>query len=155
MTRALLVDVWSDVVCPWCWIGWTRLGKALRDSGHVDQVTVVPRAFRLMPGMPLRPTEEVVAARPPASEVPAVFRQVEAMAASEGLTYRLAGTLTGDTLEAHRLFKLAQARGKGHEALERFYRGYLSEQASIFERQPVVARRRGRSGWERSAGGTR
>lgn len=137
----LLIEVWSDVVCPWCWIGWTRLSKALRDFGHADQVLVVPRAYRLMPGLSLRPVADIISAkmRLPVHEVPAMLRQVEAVAASEGLAYHLAGTVTGDTLDAHRLIKLAQARGKGHEVLERLYRGYLSEQASVFEHASLLS----------------
>lgn len=59
----LTVEIWSDVICPWCWIGVTRLSKALRAFGRPDQVTVVHHAFRLMPGAPPRAVEEVVSAK--------------------------------------------------------------------------------------------
>ncbi|OYW17052.1 MAG: hypothetical protein B7Z52_07385 [Burkholderiales bacterium 12-64-5] len=136
----LTVEIWSDVICPWCWIGVTRLSKALRAFGRPDQVTVVHHAFRLMPGAPPRAVEEVVSAKMGIARERAaiVFAEVEAVAASEGLTYRLAGTFTGDTLDAHRLVKLAEAKGRGHEGLETFYRGYLSEQASVFERESLL-----------------
>lgn len=134
------VEVWSDVICPWCWIGLTRLRNALGAFEHAGQVTIVHHSFRLMPGVTPRPVEEVIAAKMGISirEAPAVFRQVEQVAASEGLHYRLAGTLTGDTLDAHRLIKFAQTRGSGQQMLERLYRAYLSEQVSVFERDSLL-----------------
>ncbi|SDG99780.1 Predicted dithiol-disulfide isomerase, DsbA family [Pseudomonas flavescens] len=137
----LLIEAWSDVVCPWCWIGWTRLNKALDAFGHTGQITVVPRAYRLMPGMRPTPIAEIIAAktRLPVSEVPAMLHQVETVAATEGLAYDLAGTLAGDTIDAHRLIQFAQEQGRGHALLERLYRAYLSEHTSVFDHDSLLS----------------
>lgn len=140
-TQGLAVEIWSDVVCPWCWIGAARFATALSGFEHRDRVEVTHHAFRLMPGAVPRPVAEVVAARMgvPASQADAVFRQVEEVAAAEGLDYHLAGTLTGDTLDAHRLLKLAAQEGLGNAMLLRLYRAYLSEQISVFDHASLLA----------------
>lgn len=137
----LTVEIWSDVICPWCWIGLSRLKNAIGTFEHAGQVAITHHSFRLMPGARPRPVEEVIAAKMglPAHQASSVFRQVEQVASSEGLNYRLAGTLTGDTLDAHRLIKLAQTQGRGSDMLERLYRACLSEQVSVFERDSLLA----------------
>lgn len=139
--QTLTVDVWSDVICPWCWIGLTRFEKALAGFEHRDRVKVVHHAYRLMPGAKPRPVRDVIAGRMNVSpsQVPAVLKQVEDVAASEGLTYRLADTSTGDTLDAHRLIKLAETKGFGHAMLVRLYRAYLSEVISVFDAESLAA----------------
>ncbi|MFC3061595.1 DsbA family oxidoreductase [Paenirhodobacter populi] len=140
-TQGLAVEIWSDVVCPWCWIGATRFARALSGFEHRDRVAVTHHAYRLMPGMAPRPVEEIVAAKMglPASQAGAVFRQVEEAAAGEGLEYHLAGTLTGDTLDAHRLIKLAAQEGRANAMLLRLYRAYLSEKVSVFDHASLLA----------------
>lgn len=137
----LTVEIWSDIICPWCWIGLARFDKALQNFGHADDVKIVHHAYRLMPGVTPRLADEVVAAkmRVALTQVRSVFEQVEAVAAGEGLSYNLSGTFTGDTLDAHRLIKLAAMRGRGQETLESFYRGYLSEQISVLDRDSMLA----------------
>lgn len=137
----LLIEAWSDVACPWCWIGWVRLERALKEFVNRDQVMVVPRSFRLMPGVSPMPLAKyfTTKVRMTNNEVSRVLQHVETVAASEGLHYRLAGTLTGDTLDAHRLIQLAKAQGKGHEMLVRFYRARLSEQTSVFDHDSLLS----------------
>jgi len=138
--QKLTVEIWSDVVCPWCWIGQIRFQEALDRFDHADQVEVIHHSFRLMPGVPPRPVTEIMSAKMgiPASQVPAALRQVEDVAATVGLTYRLADTSTGDSLDAHLLIKFAIDAGKGDEMLSRLYRAYLSEQISVFDRDSLI-----------------
>ncbi|GLW38866.1 disulfide isomerase [Pectobacterium carotovorum subsp. carotovorum] len=141
LDERLTVQIWSDIVCPWCWIGITRLSRALRDFPNIDQVKVTHHAFRLMPGMKPRPVEEVLSEKTRSSRTSAeaMMHQVEQVAAADGLSYKLSGTLNGDTYDAHRIIKLAQQRGRGHEILESFYLGYLSEHASVFDKDSLIA----------------
>lgn len=136
----LTVEIWSDVVCPWCWIGLTRLEKALSGFAHREEVSVVHHAYRLMPGQPPLPVEGMVARKMGGSAADAarMFAQVEAVAAEEGLTYHLAGGVTGDTLDAHRLVKLGEAGGRGLDVLKRFYRAYLTERRSVFDHDSLL-----------------
>ena len=105
--RAVKIEIWSDVVCPWCYIGKTNLEAALADSGNADDVEVVFRSFLLDPSAPVQPlsavdhlAEKYGGGRAQALEM---MRQVTAVAAGVGLEYHLEESLTGQTLDAHRL----------------------------------------------------
>jgi predicted DsbA family dithiol-disulfide isomerase len=136
----LTVEIWSDVICPWCWIGTTRFDRAMAGFAHAEDVEVIHNAFRLMPGQTPSAVEAMLSKKlgMPLAQVPVTLDQIEQIAASEGLTYRLGGTFVGDTLDAHRLIKLAETQSKGRQAVERFFRGYFSEHASVFERQSLL-----------------
>ncbi len=135
------IEIWSDVICPFCYIGKTHLETALKALPEGSDVTVHHRAFRLMPGEAPYPIEEMFAKRYGQSpaQAQASLRNVEGMAAQAGLAFHLTGTWAGDTTDAHVL--LAQAADKGLEAdlLDRFYRGYFTENRSVFDRQSLMA----------------
>lgn len=121
------IDVWSDVVCPWCYIGKRRLEKALAGFEHRDQVEVVWHSYQLDPSAPTQSTElsrDALARRfGGAQQVQQMFDRVEATAAEEGLLFRLADSFHVGTLDAHRLLHLAaevggtQVQGQLKEAL--------------------------------------
>ncbi|WP_210648722.1 DsbA family oxidoreductase [Nocardioides sp. SYSU D00065] len=133
------IEIWSDVVCPWCYIGKRRLEKALADFAHADEVDVHWRSYQLDPGAPTRPTEStsVMLARK-YGQSPEGARQmqdrVEAVAAEEGLVYRLAETLHLNTVDAHRLIHLAHQQG-GNElqgrVKEALLRAYFTEARDV------------------------
>jgi predicted DsbA family dithiol-disulfide isomerase len=102
------VEVWSDVVCPWCYIGKRRLESALEKFPHRDQVEVVWRSFQLDPSVPegeTHPTLPALAAKYGTSveQMRANMTHVEQTAAGEGLEYHLADAVSGNTLLAHEL----------------------------------------------------
>lgn len=110
------IEVWSDVVCPWCYIGKRRLERALAGFGHADSVEVVWRSFQLDPGAPDVPTETVAESLgrkygggPDAGRQ--MVDRVEAVAAEEGMVWRHHQSLRVGTLDAHRLLHLAHAEG--------------------------------------------
>ena len=108
------IDIWSDVVCPWCYIGKRRLERALEGFAHADEVEVVYHSFLLDPGAPQEPVESVAASlgRKYGGGVEAGQRmvdQVEAVAAEEGLLFRLGAAQRASTVDAHRLLHLALA----------------------------------------------
>ncbi|MGE7964034.1 DsbA family oxidoreductase [Pseudomonas sp. NPDC089918] len=139
MTQALTVEIWSDLICPWCWIGKRRFERALAELPQRDYVEIVHRSFRLMPGASPRVAREVLLQRlSSAQQVTAMLDHVEGEAAKEGLTYHLVDTLTGDTLDAHRLVKHATTQGLQEQAVERFYRANFSERASLFDRTSLL-----------------
>ena len=108
----MLIEIWSDVVCPFCYIGKRRLEGALADFEHRDTVEVVYRSFELDPSAPEVGTESIgdALARKygggPA-ETQAAMDRVAAMAAEVGLTFDYADATHTRTLEAHRLLHLA------------------------------------------------
>ena len=137
------VEVWSDVVCPWCYIGKRRLEAALERFPHRDEVEVVWRSFQLDPGVPegeTRPTLPALAAKYGRSvdEMRGMQAQVEQVAAGEGLEYHLADTLTGNTLLAHQALHLAAEHGKRNELKERLLHAYFEQGRSVFDVDALV-----------------
>jgi predicted DsbA family dithiol-disulfide isomerase len=110
------IEIWSDVVCPWCYIGKRRLETALDRSGHRDDVEIVYRSFQLDPAAPRVPVESVAQSLgskygggPEAGQQ--MIDRVEAVAAEEGLLFRLGEAQRVNTVDAHRLLHLALADG--------------------------------------------
>jgi predicted DsbA family dithiol-disulfide isomerase len=122
------IEIWSDVVCPWCYIGKRRLEKALADFPHA--VEVVYRSFQLDPSAPTVPVETVAEALgrkygggPEAGR--RMVDRVEAVAAEEGLLFRHHQSLRVGTVDAHRLLHLALETG-GPELQGRLKEALLS-----------------------------
>ncbi|TKJ18939.1 DsbA family oxidoreductase [Blastococcus sp. CCUG 61487] len=137
------VEVWSDVVCPWCYIGKRRLETALERFPHRDQVEVVWRSFQLDPSVPegaTHPTLPALAAKygVDVEQMRENMRGIEETAAGEGLEYDLAGTISGNTLQAHELLHLAAEHGKRNELKERLLHAYFEEGRSVFDVDSLV-----------------
>jgi predicted DsbA family dithiol-disulfide isomerase len=110
------IEIWSDIVCPWCYIGKRRLETAVDRSGHRDEIEVVYRSFQLDPSSPRVPTESVVEHLGHkygggARAGQAMVERVEAVAAEEGLLFRLREAQRANTADAHRLLHLALIEG--------------------------------------------
>jgi predicted DsbA family dithiol-disulfide isomerase len=132
----LTVDIWSDVVCPWCYIGKRRFEAALEGFEHRDDVTVLWHSFELDPEAPPVAdgrSAERLAAKYGMSVEEASARQAEitALAAQDGLTYNLAESRGGNTFDAHRLIHLAAEHGLGDAVMERLMNAYFSEREAI------------------------
>lgn len=140
MEKKILLEIWSDLICPWCWIGKTRFEKALHASGLADRFEIKHRAFRLGPGEPVAPVEQMLASKYGRSttEVDQMLAQVESTAAREGLEYHLRGTLSGDTIDGQRLVLWSATQGLEKKTLERLYRAYFTEHTSIFDRANLL-----------------
>ena len=139
----LTVDIWSDVVCPWCYIGKRRFEAALSLFEHRDQVEVTWHSFELDPTAPRvrpgRPAERL-AEKYGTSVQDAEERQAEitALAAEEGLVYDLAAARSGNSFDAHRLIHFAAQQGMGDRVLERLMTAYFSEREPIGEPETLV-----------------
>ncbi|WP_084012755.1 DsbA family oxidoreductase [Thermobifida halotolerans] len=130
--RTVLVEVWSDVVCPWCYIGRRRLERALEQFEHADEVEVAWRSFQLDPAFPVgvrRSVPEVLAEKIGGSpdRVRRMHAEITELAAQEGLAYDLDHATMVNTVDAHRLTHLARAHGLGDAAHERLLRAQLVE----------------------------
>lgn len=137
------VDIWSDVVCPWCGLGQARLDKAIERFGR-ERVTVVHKSFQLDPAFPAtsRPVREYLAAkyRLGEGELVGMFARIEGLAAREGIVpYRVGDNRIGNTRLAHELLAMAKDKGMEDRAWKRLYRAYFGEGRSIFEREALVA----------------
>jgi predicted DsbA family dithiol-disulfide isomerase len=137
------VEVWSDVVCPWCYIGKRRLEAALARFPHRDRVEVVWRSFQLDPSIPEGRTHELLPALAAkygrsVEETRAMVAEVEGVAAAEGLRYRLADAVGGNTLLAHELLHLAAEHGLRNELKERLLHAYFEEGRPVFDVESLV-----------------
>jgi predicted DsbA family dithiol-disulfide isomerase len=132
------MEVWSDVVCPWCYVGKRRLELALDAFAGSSDVQVVHRSFQLDPAAPrdrTRSRREMLKAKYRLSDdqVRALDERMAGVAATDGLEYRVADGVTGNTLDAHRLLHLARERALEPAVLDRFYRAYFAEGQSLFD----------------------
>jgi len=137
------VEIWSDVVCPWCYIGKRRFEQAVERFEHADEVEVVWRSFELDPGAPRVRTEPH--AQHLARKYGVSLQQVEAMdarligeAKKEGLQFHLAESKGGNTFDAHRLIHFAAGSDRAGEMKERLMKAYFTEGVAIGERAELV-----------------
>jgi predicted DsbA family dithiol-disulfide isomerase len=137
------VEIWSDVVCPWCYLGKRYFEQALERFPHRDEVEVIYRSFELDPSAPpgvTTPTVEALASKYGLGleQAREAQRQMERRAAQAGLTFRMEDLRSGNTRDAHRLLQLARARGRQAELAERLHRAYFTDQASIFDHSALA-----------------
>lgn len=139
----MLVEIWSDIACPWCWIGKRRFERALAEFEHRDAVTVVWRSFELDPTAPRRhdePQPQLLARKygVPVAQAEAMNARMTGQAASEGLEFHLDRTVVGNTFDAHRLLHLAAATGDRETLIERLFAAYLTEGEALGEPEVLV-----------------
>ena len=133
------VEIWSDIACPWCYVGKRRFEAALAEYEHRDEVTVTWRSFELDPGAPAeRPHDNAthLAQKYGVSREQAVAmnERMTGTAAGEGLEFNLDVARGGNTFDGHRLVHLAAAHGAQDAMEERLMRAYLTEGELISDR---------------------
>jgi len=133
------IEIWSDVVCPWCYIGKRRLERALGEFEHADEVEVSWRSFQLNPDAPETavPTLDYLAQRF-GPQAQAMTARVAEMGRDEGLNLDFGSSLTVNTGEAHRLLHLAADLGIGDAAKERLLRAHFTEGADLSEPETLT-----------------
>ncbi|MEU4804007.1 DsbA family oxidoreductase [Actinosynnema sp. NPDC023587] len=133
------VEIWSDLVCPWCYIGITRFERALADFEHAADVEVVHRSFELDPsraaGATERVTDMLTAKYGPRGAT--MDGEVAELARGEGLGYRTDREV-GSTLDAHRLLHFAREHGVQHHLAKRLFTAHFAEGASLFTTEALV-----------------
>ena len=126
------VEIWSDIACPWCYVGKRRFEAALAAFEHRDEVRVTWRSFELDPSAP-REREGDGAAHlarkygTSREQALAMHQRMTATAAEDGLDFRFDLARGGNTFDAHRLVHLAEAHGVQDAMKERLMRAYLTE----------------------------
>jgi len=132
------IDVWADLVCPWCFIGKRRLQHALANLGMTDEVQIVHRAFQLDPHASdnSEPTVDHLANKYGVTreQALAMMSDVTEVAAGEGLEYRLDLTMTGNTRDAHRVLLWVQDRRPevAQPLLNDLYSAYFEHGGRVF-----------------------
>jgi predicted DsbA family dithiol-disulfide isomerase len=141
--KQLTVEVWSDIVCPWCGLGGHRLDRALKAFKYRDYVRVVHRAFRVNPDAPVTPVpvRNVIARAPGISlaEVPSFTGGIERLAAEESIVpFIVTDNWLGDTTWAHELVAFADSYAVGDRAWRSLVQKYFGRGASIFDVDSLV-----------------
>jgi len=138
----MIIDVWSDVVCPWCFIGKRRLEKALSIFEHRDEVTIRHHAFQLQPDITTTISTTTLLSEK-YNLKPAAVKEMQAnvcaIADGEGLCYVLDDTLSGNTFDAHRLLLWSATVNKQSELLEAMYSAYFEKSKPLFSHTDLVS----------------
>jgi predicted DsbA family dithiol-disulfide isomerase len=137
------IEIWSDIMCPFCYIGKRRLETALRNFEHADKVQIEWKSFLLNPDMqtdPQKSTVEYLAETKGWSldQTRQITRQVSEMAEGEGLFYQMDKTVVANAKRAHNILQLAKSLGKGSEMKERLLRAYFTEGANIDDQNTLL-----------------
>ncbi|KOV53342.1 MULTISPECIES: DsbA family oxidoreductase [Streptomyces] len=136
------VEIWSDIACPWCYIGKARFEKGLAAFAHGDEVEVVHRSFELDPNLAkgsTAPVLEAVAKKygRTLDDARTMEKHAASTARAEGLGYLIDRDL-GNTFDIHRLLHLARARGRHSELLNLAYRANFAEERSVYDHEVLV-----------------
>ncbi|MFJ7963977.1 DsbA family oxidoreductase [Streptomyces sp. NPDC096324] len=131
------VEIWSDIACPWCYVGKARFEKALDAFPHRDEVEVVHRSFELDPGRAkgdIQPVITMLTKKYGMSEAQAQAGEenLGTQAAAEGLAYRTRDRDHGNTFDMHRLLHLAKARGRQDELIGLFCEANFAQERTVF-----------------------
>ncbi len=137
------VEIWSDVVCPWCYIGKRRFESAVASFGHPDEVEVTYRSFELDPGAPEQRTgshAEHLASKygMTTAQAEQAGEQMTERAAADGLEFRFDLMRGGNTFDAHRVLHLASEHGLQPEMKERLMRATFTEGLPIADKPTLV-----------------
>lgn len=138
------IEIWSDVACPWCFIGKRRFEAALERFPHRASVEVTWRSYQLDPSLPEHydGTElDYLSTRKgmPAQQVSQMFDHVARQGKAEGLNYRFDSVVVANSFTAHRLIHLAAAHGRQDEAKERLLSDHFEHGKDIGSREYLTS----------------
>jgi predicted DsbA family dithiol-disulfide isomerase len=144
LVTLMRVEIWSDVVCPWCAIGRRNLQQALEGYEHADDVEVVWRSYELDPGAPAERTGSYVEHLAhkygiPAAEARARLARVVSVGAEAGVDFRFDDARPGNTFDAHRLLHLAAELGVQDDLKGRLFDATFTEGRPVGDRDTLVA----------------
>jgi predicted DsbA family dithiol-disulfide isomerase len=137
------IEIWSDIACPWCYVGKRRFEAALAQFEHRDEVTITWRSFELDPEAPTEregDRAEHLARKYGMSieQARQAEQQMTETAAGEGLEFRFDLARAGNTFDGHRLVHLAKAHDLQDEMKERLLRAYFSEGVLISDHDALA-----------------
>jgi len=137
------VEIWSDVMCPFCYIGKRRFENALQNFGHKDEIKVEWKSFQLNPDMVTDPGTHIDQYLADAKGISLdrarqMNDYVTKMAAEAGLTYNFDKAIVANSFNAHRYSHLAKKHGKGIEAEEQLFKAYFTDGKNIDDLPTLV-----------------
>lgn len=142
--QAMKIEIWSDIVCPFCYIGKRRIENALKNHPHADKIEVEWKSFLLNPDMVSDPTKKNVEYLAEIKgwsleQARQITQQVVDMAAQEGLEYNMDQAVVANPKDAHRVIQYAKTIGLGDAMKERFLKAYFTEGKNIADFDTLTA----------------
>jgi len=148
----LKLEVWSDIACPWCYVGKRRLEGALEQFAHASEVELIWRAFELDPGAKAERPRDVSHVEFIARKYGMSIAQAQKstdhlvqLARAEGLSFDFVNIRSGNTFDAHRIVHLGHERGVQDAVQERMMKAYF-EQAQLMSDHGTLVRLAGEAG---------
>lgn len=143
MAAKMKIEVWSDIMCPFCYIGEKKLDDALAGFADAERIDVEFKSFELMPGLethPIRTTHEMLAETKgmTVEQARQMNGQVAQLAAAVGLEMDSETSIPANTINAHRLTHLAKKYGKQKDVTHALFRAYFTEQKNVDDQDTLV-----------------
>lgn len=137
------VEIWSDVACPFCYIGKHRFEEALKQFSQRDEIAIEYKSFELDPNAEREPKQDLAGLLSKKYGVSreqaiAMNRQVQQSAADIGLVFNFDRAIPANTHDAHRLVKLAGRYDRAGEAMERLYEAYFVEGRNVADKEALA-----------------
>ena len=138
---AVTVEVWSDVMCPFCYLGDAVLQEALAEFPQRDAVTVEYRSFQLSPELTDTPKsmEEHLAGRYPEEQMATMHEQLRERGDQHGITFNFDQSLMVNTHKAHQFHHFAAAEGKGNDAVRQLFKAHFTDGVNVANLDELVA----------------
>ncbi|MCB0754656.1 MAG: DsbA family oxidoreductase [Flavobacteriales bacterium] len=138
------VEVWSDVVCPFCYIGKTHFDEALAQFAEKENIEFVWKSFQLNPDLTTNPDESLYQHLSESKDIPleqakAMGRHAAQMGSSAGLELNFDKCVVANSFNAHRLIHFAKANGKQQEMKARLFKAYFTEGSNIDDTETLIA----------------
>lgn len=142
-TKKMKVEIWSDVMCPFCYIGKRRFEKALANFEHKNDVEIIWRSFQLNPYAVTNPDVSVIEDLAQKKgwtieQTMEITKHVTEMASDEGLDYHFDKAVSANSFNAHRLLQFAKTQGKGDELKEKLLAAYFIEGKNTDDSQTLI-----------------
>lgn len=139
----MTVEIWSDVVCPFCYIGKRNFENALSQFEHKDRIEVVWKSFQLVPDAKHIPGEDNYTSMAkhhgfPVQQARVMIGQVVQQAKSVGLNYDMDNAVWGNTFDAHRILHYAKSKGLGDKAKERLLHGHFEIAENLEDHETLI-----------------
>jgi len=137
------LEIWSDIICPYCYIGKRKLERTLNEFNHAEKIEIEWKSFQLQPGIETQPEKNPaqhlaeIKGRS-VEQIKQMFRRVTDMASKEGITFNMSKSVVANSFQAHRLLHFAQNHDKGNDAKEILLRAYFTEGKNIDDTNTLV-----------------
>ena len=137
------IEIWSDIACPFCYIGKRKLEKAIQKLPDSSSIQIEWKSFQLNPDLQTNENQNTLTYLSQTKgwtldQTLQMTAQVAAMGREEGLNFDFEHTLVANTKQAHRLLHFAKEKGKQDELKERFFQAYFEEGKNIDQQETLL-----------------